>query len=96
MCGGKNLTEGFPVAWVNYTLEDLVKNNPDVILLSSDVDQGDPAKFKAAETYKDLMAVKDGKVFVVTSNLCTRPGPRIVDGLREFAEFITGTKITLN
>jgi ABC-type Fe3+-hydroxamate transport system substrate-binding protein len=37
--------------------------------------------------------VKNGQVFVVTSNLCARPGPRIVEGLREFAQYITGTTI---
>jgi iron complex transport system substrate-binding protein len=90
-CGSKNITEGMPVPWVNLSQEELVKKNPDIILLSSDVDNLD--KFKKAEGYKDLKAVKAGKVFVVTSNLCSRPSPRLVEGLREFAQIITGVTI---
>lgn len=91
MCGAKNITEGMPVPWVQLNQEQLVSKDPDIILLSSDV--GDPGKFKTADGYKNLKAVKNRKVFVVTSNLCMRPGPRIVEGLREFAQFIIGAKI---
>jgi iron complex transport system substrate-binding protein len=92
MCGGKNITEGMPVPWVQLNQEELVSKNPEIVLLSSDMGS-DPAVFNTAEGYKDLKAVKDGQVFIITSNLCNRPGPRIVDGLREFAQFITGTAI---
>lgn len=91
-CGGKNITEGLPVPWVNLSMEELVGKHPDIILLSSDVPGGVEA-FKAADGYKDLKAVKDGHVYVVTSNLCSRPGPRMADGLREFAQIITGQTI---
>jgi len=92
MCGGKNITEGLPVPWVNLSQEDLVSKDPDIVLIDSSMGS-DPAAFGSAEGYGSLTAVKDGRVYVVTSNLCARPGPRIVYGLREFAQFITGTEI---
>lgn len=94
MCGGKNITEGFPVSWVNLSQEQLVSADPDIILLDSGmVGENSKDVFMKADAYKNLKAVKAGQVFVVTSNYCTRPGPRIVYGLREFAEAITGTAI---
>ncbi len=92
MCGGKNITEGMPAAWIDLDQELLVSGDPDIVLLSSDMG-GDPAAFSTAAAYKNLSAVKNNKVYVITSNLCSRPGPRIVDGLREFAEYITGEQI---
>jgi iron complex transport system substrate-binding protein len=94
MCGGKNITSDFPVTWVNMSQEQLVSADPEIILLDSGMGETNSKDaFMAADAYKNLKAVKNGQVFVVTSNYCTRPGPRIVDGLREFAEAITGTKI---
>lgn len=91
-CGGRNMTEGFEVSWVNLNMEELIAKDPDIILLASDA--GDPEAFKAAEGYKELKAVKNGAVYVVDANLCSRPGPRMADGLRAFAEAITGTAIS--
>ena len=92
MAGGKNITDGLPASWVNLSQEDLVAKDPDIILLDSSMGS-DPSAFCSAAGYKDLKAVKDGQVFVVTSNFCARPGPRIVYGLREFAQYITGETI---
>jgi iron complex transport system substrate-binding protein len=92
MAGGATITDSAPVAWVNLTQEQLVSSDPDVILLDSSMGS-DPAAFCNAESYRDLKAVKNGQVFMVTSNLSARPGPRIVYGLREFAQYITGTVI---
>src|SRR5918997_987971 len=38
--------------------------------------------------YSALSAVEDGRVVVVNDDLIVRPGPRIVDGVREIAEAI--------
>jgi iron complex transport system substrate-binding protein len=35
MSGGKNITEGLPVPWVDLSQEDLVSKDPDIILLDS-------------------------------------------------------------
>ena len=91
MCGAKNITEGLPVSWVNLNMEELTAKNPDIILYAHDA--GDPEQLKTTEGFKDLKAVKDGQVFIVNGSLCSRPGPRIVDGLREFAKAITGMEI---
>lgn len=92
MAGGRNITGSAPAPWVNLNPEELVTSDPDVILLDDSMGS-DPSAFSSAEGYKDLKAAKNNQVFMVTSNFCARPGPRIVYGLREFAQFITGETI---
>jgi iron complex transport system substrate-binding protein len=75
---------------VNYSisLEDLVAADPEVILL------GDAAYGESAETVKarpgwgGLTAVKENRIVAVDDIVVTRPGPRLVDGLRALIEAI--------
>jgi iron complex transport system substrate-binding protein len=94
MCGAKNLTEGMPVEWPQMSLEDIVKKDPAVVLLSSDL--GDAATFIGTEGYKNLSASKNQQVFTVTSDTCMRPGPRLVEGFREFAQVLCGVTISFD
>ncbi len=95
MCGAKNLTEGMPVEWPQMSLEDIVKKDPAVVLLSSDI-PGGTAAFTAGEGYKELTASKNQQVFTVTSDTCMRPGPRLVEGFREFAQILCGVTISFD
>lgn len=95
MCGAKNVTEGLPVPWPQMSLEGIVKANPDVVLLSSDL-EGGVAAFTGSEGYKALTASKKNQVFLITSDTCMRPGPRIVDGFREFAQVLCGVTISFD
>ena len=42
--------------------------------------------FTTTETYKELRAVKEGKVFAVDADTSNRPGPRIVEALEQIAK----------
>lgn len=86
LAGGDAVTKDGGAPWMDYSMEQLIKKDPDFILVSSDV--GDAEKLKKANGYKDLRAVKEGKVIVINSNLVSRPGPRIVDGLEAIAKAI--------
>lgn len=92
MSGGRNVSEGMYGPWLNMSQEELVSRDPDIVLLDASMGS-DPAQFGAAEGYRELKAVKNGNVYIVTSDYCTLPGPRIVYGLREYAQFITGQTI---
>lgn len=71
--------------WMDYNLEKLVSQNPDIMLL--DQYAGDLKTLATTEGYKDLAAVKNGKVTVTTNELA-RPGPRIIDGLDVLAKIL--------
>ena len=63
------------------SLEKIVAANPAVILLG-DGGYTKPADVKARPGWSGIKAVVDDKIFPVNDTLITRPGPRLVDGLK--------------
>ncbi len=84
MAGGNNIASGLN-GWA-YSLEKIVAGNPDIIICSKYWDT--KKKLMKANGYKDLRAVKEGKVFAIDNNLLDRQGPRLAEGLRKLAEII--------
>jgi iron complex transport system substrate-binding protein len=62
-----------------------VKDQPAVYLgtLSS---MGDPAMLSKRPGYSALTSVEASRVFALTDDLVSRPGPRIIEGVREIAK----------
>jgi iron complex transport system substrate-binding protein len=67
-----------------WSVEDLVKQDPSVYLVGSGPGIA-PSRVAARPGFDAVSAVKDGKVFVVSSDLVTRPGPRIWEGFAQIA-----------
>lgn len=65
--------------WLEYPLEQLVQKDPDILLLASDVGQAED--LQKENGYKDLTAVKNGKVYVVDANILSRPGVRVGEAM---------------
>ncbi|MCL6437023.1 MAG: cobalamin-binding protein [Rubrobacteraceae bacterium] len=87
LAGGKNVAAGAKSAYPQYSLEELVKQNPDYYLIGSS--SGDtPKKVASRPGFEALKAVREGHVEVINDNLTTRPGPRIVEGVKQIAEAI--------
>ena len=90
MAGGRNIiqdTEGYPMI----DLETVLDVNPQVI--TADSGSGDSAGlcFKFASTEPRLEGVDarvNNRVYEVTTSLVNIPGPRMMDGLEQLAEFI--------
>ena len=84
MAGGKNAADDVE-GW-SYSLEKLVEKNPDIMICSMyyDTKKG----IQSTNGYKDLDAVKNGKLFEIDNNLLDRQGPRLADGLVELAKII--------
>jgi iron complex transport system substrate-binding protein len=83
LAGGRLITHDAPAAWLEYSLEQIVAADPQVLLLSSDMGTADG--LDTADGYKDLAAVKDNRVVVLPSDISTRPGPRITQALELIA-----------
>jgi len=81
--GGANVvTES---GYLGYSVEQLVTDQPAVYLgtLSS---IGDAASLAKRPGYASIAAIKSGRVFSLSDNLVSRPGPRVVEGVREIAK----------
>jgi iron complex transport system substrate-binding protein len=76
------VTAGAEEPYPQWSAEQLVRDDPDVYLV------GEGVRAEAATSgpgVRDLTAVREGRVHEVDSDLISRPGPRVVDGLEELA-----------
>lgn len=81
--GGENVVteEGY----VAYSVEQLVAANPHVYLATKG-SMNTPADISGRPGYDRLSAIAEGRVFLLDDNLVSRPGPRVVEGIRQIAE----------
>lgn len=84
MAGGNNAANDAE-GW-KYSLEKLVEKNPEILIC--DNKNNTKSSIEATDGYKDLKAVKEGKLLEIDSNLLNRQGPRLADGLEALAKLI--------
>lgn len=88
MAGGKNAASD--VSGWKYSLESLVEKDPDILICSMYYN----TKESLMETngYKDLTAVKEGRLYEINNDLLELQGPRLIEGLEALAEILHPTK----
>ncbi|KXZ40677.1 iron complex transport system substrate-binding protein [Alkalithermobacter thermoalcaliphilus JW-YL-7 = DSM 7308] len=84
IAGGENVADDVE-GW-QYSIERLLEHDPDILICSKYFDS--KKGIQEANGYKDLTAVKEGRLFEIDNNLLDRPTPRIVDGLYELAKIM--------
>jgi iron complex transport system substrate-binding protein len=67
-----------------WSVDDLVREDPAVYLVSSESGV-DPGAVAGRPGFGAIRAVAEGRVVLIDSDLVSRPGPRIVQGLRALA-----------
>jgi iron complex transport system substrate-binding protein len=73
-----------------WSLERLVQQNPSVYLVASE-SGASASDVSRRQGFGGLTAVRAGRVYEVDSDLISRPGPRLVDGLRALAKVLHPT-----
>ncbi len=90
MAGGENIAAEAPGVWVQFSIEQVVSSDPEIIILpakhgtaftSPEVLQGHPI-------WQKVTAVKQDRICIIDGDLVDRYGPRIVQGLEEIARII--------
>jgi iron complex transport system substrate-binding protein len=81
--GGTNVVK--QKGYVGYSTEQLLVDQP-AAYLGTKSSLGDVGALAARPGYSGLAAAKDGRVFVLDDNQVSRPGPRIVEGMRQIAK----------
>lgn len=88
LAGGNNLGSTLTGEWVQISIEALIAQDPEIILLGDAAWGGVTPESVALRTgWEALSAVKAGKVYPFDDNLVSRPGPRLILGLETLAEF---------
>ncbi|MGD0878921.1 MAG: cobalamin-binding protein [Anaerolineales bacterium] len=86
--GGVNVFTQLKDQWPQISLEQLLVDNPQIIILGDSAYGETPDKVIARSGWGNLQAVKNKQVFPFDDNLVSRPGPRLVDGLEALARLI--------
>lgn len=86
--GGQNVMQGVKEQYLQVSMETLLARDPDVVLVAIPRDQA--AQLTSAPGWADLRAVKSQRVYYVNPDLVSRPGPAVVDGIKEVAAALKG------
>jgi len=85
---GLNLGDSLDGAWVQVSSEELLAQNPDIILLA-DALYGITAEIVAERAgWSEIKAVSDGEIYSFDPFILSVPGPRLVDGFEQVAEIL--------
>ncbi len=89
LAGGRNAAEDLE-GYTTLDLEELIRRDPDIItVVSTHGGENFPYEFITSDSrLQVLQAVQKKKVFIVDSDIVSRPGPRVVMALRLFASIM--------
>jgi iron complex transport system substrate-binding protein len=86
--GGSNVGAALSSQFAQISSEELVKQDPQVILLGDTAYGTTVDSVRARPGWDAMIAVQVGAVHPFDDNLVSRPGPRMVDGLELMARLI--------
>lgn len=87
LAGGINAAATLP-GYAQMSVEELLVQNPDWILLGDALYGATPESVAARAGWGNLAAVQNGQVVAFDDNLMSRPGPRLIDGLEQLARLL--------
>jgi ABC-type Fe3+-hydroxamate transport system substrate-binding protein len=76
-----NIAGDSPLNYPIYSREEILKKNPDYILMTGTFDNDSKKLAEAYKEWKYLEAVKKGNIIILNPDLYLRPGPRFIDAL---------------
>lgn len=82
LANATNVAAGTASAYPLLSREHLLQTNPDVLIVLDDVASDPREVIEAYPEWNTLDAVRNGRVIILDTNLISRPGPRIMEGLR--------------
>jgi iron complex transport system substrate-binding protein len=91
LAGGVNVAARSRTTWPQFSLEELVKADPDLIILADPLAPPNPHASELAARrhgWSRLRAVRLGAIAAIDSSSISRPGPRIVEGLELLARLL--------
>jgi len=94
IAGGVNIaSEANVTGWSEINEETIIKSNPNVVLFSKDIVDDKSKKtleqiIRERSGWSKIDAIANNQLFGLDTNLLSRPGPRMADGLLEMAKTI--------
>ncbi len=89
LAGGRNAAERATVPYPRLTMEEVLTQNPDILLFPIGEFEGIPQSEQDRwKRWDSLRAVQEGKLFQIQSDVLNRPGPRVIKGLRQLVTLL--------
>ncbi len=86
--GGRNLFHDAPAPWPQVSLEVALRRQPDVLVVPRGEKGLNLDWLQTASGWRELRAVREGRVLRVDADLFNRPGPRVADAARALAALL--------
>jgi iron complex transport system substrate-binding protein len=89
LAGGRNVAEESKSPYPRLTMEEVLRQDPENVVFPIGRFEGIPkAQQDKWKRWDTLRAVKSGRLYQIQSDLLNRPGPRIVEGLKELVKVL--------
>ncbi len=89
IAGARNILEDAGAQWPQVSVEEVVRRDPDVILVAVAGEGAHPLdRLRALPGWRTLRAVRAGRVMRLDPYLSNRPGPRIAEAARRLAALL--------
>ncbi len=85
--GGANIAEEAPVPYPKFSMEEVARRDPDIIVVLNK-DCRDDECFTAWQAHRDLKAVRNGLIFQLDADLVARPSLKIMDAFEQMAAIL--------
>jgi len=88
--GGRNVLADLDILWPQLSLEEVVARAPEIVIVGSAATADPLAALADRPGWRELPAIRDGRVRAVDPNLVNRPGPRMDEAASLLARLIHG------
>jgi iron complex transport system substrate-binding protein len=85
MAGGENIASEMEGQYLQFSIEELLIRDPQVILLGDAAYGITPESLLDRTGWSNINALVNDRIYTFDDNLVSRPGPRLVDGLEQLA-----------
>lgn len=82
VAGGRSVFHDVPDQWPTVSMEEVVRRRPDLLIVSQSDSASALEQFRGRTAWRDLPAVRDGRIAAVSADLTQRPGARMGEAAR--------------
>ena len=86
--GGTNVASGAQSAYPQLSSEEIVRSDPEIIVLSDFQYGTTPEAVGARPGWAAISAVRNKRIYPIDANITSRPGPRLADGVEAYAKLL--------
>jgi ABC-type Fe3+-hydroxamate transport system substrate-binding protein len=86
--GGRNVLADLGILWPQLSLEEVMRRAPDVVIVGTAAVNDPLARLRGRPGWRDVPAVRAGRVHAVDPDFVNRPGPRLDEAAARLAELI--------